>query len=89
VPYEDLFDFIFLEKSIPVTFDRLSIKGMSVPTERFIHSILNQIDLIIMKGRPIYLHCLGGIGRTGTVVGFYLMRHRLATLKKMLEIIRK
>jgi protein-tyrosine phosphatase len=26
-------------------------------------------------GRKIYLHCWGGIGRTGTTVGCYLVRH--------------
>jgi protein-tyrosine phosphatase len=27
------------------------------------------------EGRKIYLHCWGGIGRTGTTVGCYLVRH--------------
>ena len=34
-------------------------------------------------------HCLGGIGRTGTVVGCYLLRHGLATRTNVFDIIEK
>jgi hypothetical protein len=89
VPYEDLLESIASKKGIPVTFDRLSIKDLSVPTEKYMARILNQIDLFIKQGRPVYVHCLGGIGRTGTVVGCYLVRHGLATGKNVLEMIRE
>ena len=36
--------------------------------------ILNQIDSIIEKNGIVYLHCWGGIGRTGTIVGCWLVR---------------
>jgi len=72
---------------ISVTFDQLPIKDLSVPTERHMTRILNQIDLCIKHGKPVYVHCLGGIGRTGTVVGCYLMRHGLAIGKNVLEMI--
>ena len=38
-------------------------------------AILDQIDGSLGAGRRIYLHCWGGIGRTGTTVGCYLVRH--------------
>jgi protein-tyrosine phosphatase len=37
-------------------------------------TILNTIDTELQAGRKIYLHCWGGIGRTGTTVGCYLVR---------------
>jgi protein-tyrosine phosphatase len=37
-------------------------------------SILDTIDAALQSGRKIYLHCWGGIGRTGTTVGCYLVR---------------
>ena len=88
IPYDDVMASIAAKMRISVTFDQLPIKDLSVPTEHHMTRILNQIDLCIKHGKPVYVHCLGGIGRTGTVVGCYLMRHRLATSENVLEMIR-
>jgi protein-tyrosine phosphatase len=37
------------------------------------------------KGQPVYIHCWGGRGRTGTVVGCWLIRHGIAEEKTVLE----
>ena len=37
--------------------------------------ILDAIDEALAGGRNVYVHCWGGIGRTGTVVGCWLVRH--------------
>lgn len=89
VPYDDMMASIAAKMRISVTFDQLSIKDLSVPTERHMARILNQIDLCITQGKPVYVHCLGGIGRTRTVVGCYLVRHGLATGKNVLDMIKK
>jgi len=62
--------------------------GHVPPLERMI-AILDDIDDAVSHGRPVYLHCWGGVGRTGTVVGCYLARHGLATGKECLERIRE
>ena len=41
-------------------------------------AILNTIDEAIQNGKGVYVHCWGGVGRTGIVVGCYLVRHGLA-----------
>ncbi len=38
-------------------------------------AILDAIDEHLREDRVIYLHCWGGIGRTGTIVGCWLVRH--------------
>jgi protein tyrosine/serine phosphatase len=42
------------------------------------HRILDLIDAEHDRGRSVYLHCWAGVGRTGTVVGCYLVRHGLS-----------
>ena len=37
--------------------------------------ILEAIDSALAQGRNVYAHCWGGVGRTGTVVGCWLVRH--------------
>mgnify|MGYP003382481847 CR=1 FL=1 len=51
-----------------------SIPDMSVPTQEQMRATLDDIDAALASGRTVYIHCFGGIGRTGTVVGCYLVR---------------
>ena len=37
--------------------------------------ILDAIDAAMRDGKTVYVHCLGGVGRTGTVIGCWLVRH--------------
>ena len=89
-PYVDHMESIAEYMKISVTFDQISIKDFSVPTERQMVRILNQIDMCIKYDKPVYVHCWGGKGRTGTVVGCYLARHGFAAgndvIKKIKEL---
>lgn len=38
-------------------------------------TILNTIDQSICAGNGVYVHCWGGVGRTGIVIGCWLQRH--------------
>ncbi len=49
----------------------------SVPTRHGMIQILDQIDARTDRG--VYVHCHAGIGRTGTVIGCWLIRHGIAT----------
>ena len=54
------------------------IMDMSVPRRAAeMAAILDAIDDALDEGRTVYVHCWGGIGRTGTVVGCWLVRHGL------------
>ena len=53
---------------------RMPIPDVSTPTKEQMARILDAIDAALAAGHVVYLHCYGGIGRTGTVVGCYLVR---------------
>ncbi len=40
--------------------------------------ILDSIDAALNAGHVVYFHCWGGVGRTGTVAGCYLVRHGMS-----------
>jgi len=69
---------ILLEESklyeIKVEHHSFPIGDFGLPTPETMKSILDTIDSALQNGRKIYLHCWGGIGRTGTTVGCYLVR---------------
>jgi Cyclin-dependent kinase inhibitor 3 (CDKN3) len=74
VPYEN----ILLEQAkaynMEVVHYRFPIGDFGLPTPERMNDILDKIDERLQAGRRIYLHCWGGIGRTGTTVGCYLVR---------------
>jgi len=87
-PYVDHLETISGTMKISVTFDQISIKDLSVPTERQMVRILNQIDMCINE-KTVYVHCWGGKGRTGTVVGCYLARHGMAAGSDVIDMIKE
>ncbi|MBW2437187.1 MAG: dual specificity protein phosphatase family protein [Deltaproteobacteria bacterium] len=89
IPYEAQTQAIARELGYEVSFDRLPIKDMGIPTRIDMARILDRIDHHIENGEPVYVHCLGGVGRTGTVIGCYLARHGYASGRKVLELIQQ
>lgn len=59
-------------------FLRFPVRDYSIPTRAGMVAILNALDAELADGRVVYLHCWGGKGRTGTVVGCWLARHAQA-----------
>jgi hypothetical protein len=57
---------------------RFPIADMDVPDHERMREILDAIDARIAADTPVYVHCWGGYGRTGTVVGCWLARHGVA-----------
>jgi protein-tyrosine phosphatase len=59
---------------VDIQYHRFGIGDFGLPTPELMKSILDQIDASLEAGRKVYLHCWGGIGRTGTTIGCYLVR---------------
>jgi hypothetical protein len=51
------------------------IGDMDVPTVPEMTAILDAIDAALEANETVYVHCWGGHGRTGTVIGCRLVRH--------------
>ncbi|MBI5018306.1 MAG: dual specificity protein phosphatase family protein [Deltaproteobacteria bacterium] len=54
---------------------RFPIEDMGVPRREQLGEILDYLDGAEAGQEPAYVHCLGGRGRTGTVVACYLLRN--------------
>jgi ADP-ribosylglycohydrolase len=48
---------------------------------------LGEIDDFLAAGKTVYVHCVGGFGRTGTVVGAYLVDKGLASPSEALGLL--
>ena len=59
-----------------VSYSQLSLPDYSVPSSKDdTIRVLNTIDKALQTGKTVYLHCWGGIGRTGMIVGCWFARH--------------
>ena len=67
--------------------ERHAIVDMSVPrSQQQTAGILDAIDKALDDGKNVYVHCWGGIGRTGTVVGCWLVRHGMTGDEALAQI---
>jgi len=83
--------------NLEIRYSRKPIIDRSIPMRNGMVRILDLIDESVENGLPVYVHCMGGIGRTGTVVGCYLARHgytagydvitRIAELRNRIDFI--
>lgn len=74
-PYDALLPGIAQAQNIAIGYDRFAIPDMGIPeTPELTNAILDRINAIIAAGMVPYVHCWGGVGRTGTIVGCWLVR---------------
>ena len=57
-----------------VTHNRMPIRDLGVTTSNAMSVILDRMNTLLEYGEVIYVHCWGGIGRTGTVIGCYMVQ---------------
>ncbi|MCJ7433375.1 MAG: dual specificity protein phosphatase family protein [Anaerolineales bacterium] len=74
-PYEAILKEQARAYGLTVTYQRISIQDYGTPSRETMMHTLDSIDSALASGQKIYVHCWGGVGRTGTTVGCYLVRH--------------
>jgi hypothetical protein len=84
--YDKLFE-MAARKKMHVSLHNFPIKDMDKPTKKQMVVILDAIDAAIADGRTVYVHCWGGHGRTGTVIGCWLARHGYAKGRGVIEML--
>lgn len=72
-------DFLMEEAaSVGVTVEHLRMPIANIEAANSVaemRAILDAIDASVAEGVPAYVHCVGGKGRTGTVIACHLIRH--------------
>jgi hypothetical protein len=74
-PYAHMLPTLAVPEGESVGYEHWGLPDMSVPhTPEHTRQILNRLDALHAVGTPVYLHCWGGIGRTGLIAGCWLVR---------------
>jgi protein-tyrosine phosphatase len=89
--YEDWLTSEAAARGIEVRYQRLPIVDRDVPSVSRMREILTTIERAISAHAPVYVHCWGGIGRTGTVVGCWLVErgHMGISALTQLDVLRE
>lgn len=79
--YDGVLAELSAERGLTTKHIRMCIEDAGVPADASVMTgILKTISDEIAGGRPVYLHCWGGIGRTGTVIGCWLVESGMTGL---------
>jgi len=83
--YDLLLEKVASETGIDARRESHPIPDMTAPGPDDMARILDAVDGSLGRGEAVYVHCLMGIGRTGAVVGCWLVRHGIASPAEALD----
>jgi protein-tyrosine phosphatase len=70
----------------PSRYLKMPIRDFSVPTREALVATLDEIDAELDAGGLVFVHCWAGCGRTGVVVGSWLVRHGMDPAESLRRI---
>jgi hypothetical protein len=85
--YDDILRELATKNDERVAHLRFPIVDQHITSNDRMSSILDAIDLSIANQVPVYAHCFGGIGRTGTVVCCWLLRHGFVSKENVFQVL--
>ncbi|MHB8796899.1 MAG: protein-tyrosine phosphatase family protein [Thermoanaerobaculia bacterium] len=74
-------------RGVAVRVVRHAVKDMGVPRDGSLERIVEELEEAVARGEPAYVHCWGGIGRTGTAVAAFLSRRFELTGDEALDLL--
>ncbi len=86
-PYLPIQENLASNSNESIRFHLLPIRDVDIPSKQRMFEILDTIDESLNQKLLTYVHCFGGIGRTATVVGCWLIWHKLATPENVMSVI--
>jgi hypothetical protein len=72
---------------VEITINRFEIVDLGIPERAFMADILTHIQTCLLNEQTLYIHCWGGIGRTGTTVGCFLVNEGICSNSEVLDFI--
>ncbi len=86
-PYADALLEEAAARGLSVRTVRHPVRDMSVPAGDGLERIVAELEGAVERAEPAYVHCWGGIGRTGTAVASFLARHHGVTGDEALALL--
>jgi atypical dual specificity phosphatase len=71
-----------------IDYMHLRVEDFGAPTMEELDEAVDFIDKKIRTGKPVLVHCAAGKGRTGAVLGAYMVKKQNLTAKQATEKIR-
>jgi hypothetical protein len=76
--YQTEFKSVCVRYGVPGNWQQFAIADFGLPSLALMSGILNEIEHLLANKKKVYVHCMGGLGRTGTVVGCYLVKQGMS-----------
>jgi protein-tyrosine phosphatase len=86
VPYEPILQEQTRIYDLDLAYHHFPIRDHGVPSSQSMSEILDAVDDSIENGKPVYIHCWGGVGRTGIAVACHFIRRGLSAEDALVRV---